>query len=116
MEREPTQEQIKEFWEWCGLAQNPWTKEWFTGRSIPGYIGTRLSPQPILDLNSLFKYAVPKLKVVTLTNGYKGWTATVNQGEMIKGKVKATGESNSPNLALFWAIWEVIQEVSRGTE
>ena len=59
--KEPTQEQIKEFWEWMGFRYVERT-------DLPGYWGWR-DPRgyhafgclEIPDLNSLFKYAVPRL-------------------------------------------------------
>ena len=50
---EPTKEQKREFWKWYGLRQNHWTMRWFVDEN------TEADPQPRMDLNSLFKYAVP---------------------------------------------------------
>ena len=51
MDKEPTEAQIKEFWEWCGFT-------------ISGDWAYLNSPYrrgiPSVDLNNLFKYAVPK--------------------------------------------------------
>jgi len=110
---EPTKEQLKELWEWLGFTHPT------SIRGVKDPSGWWLYPEnptyaqfdaPKINLNNLFKYAVPKLKVVTLTNGFKGWTATINQGEMINGEVKAIGESEDPALALFWAIYKVIRK------
>jgi len=43
---QPTHSQRKAFWKWCGVYQ---LKEYYGGRMLP------------IDLNNLFKYAVPKL-------------------------------------------------------
>jgi hypothetical protein len=48
MSKEPTPEETEKFWEWCGFR--------LVGKSI-----TRSSDFPDIDLNNLFKYAVPKL-------------------------------------------------------
>ena len=48
----PTEEQIKEFWEWCGFTNDRgenWEKlGWFASPLVEGY--------PSIDLNNLFKY------------------------------------------------------------
>ena len=116
-QKKPTQEQVKEFWEWCGFTTKKtrvhdfgdkytMATHWHSPDNKKVWFGCI----PEANLDNLFKYAVPKVKVITLTNVFKDWTATVNQGEMIKGKVKAIGESQDPALALFWAIWEVIKK------
>lgn len=64
---EPTQEQIKEFWEWCGFTHNIGSKMWNYGKYketnawwvAPN--GKKYVDLPLIDPNSLFKYAVPKL-------------------------------------------------------
>ncbi len=50
----PTDEQIREFWEWCGVTPSY--------QDIRDYIPTF----PPLDLNSLFQYAVPKFDTFVL--------------------------------------------------
>ena len=45
--KEPTEAQIEELWEWCGFYD--------VEDGVPPPIGT-----PPIDLNNLFKYAVPK--------------------------------------------------------
>ena len=101
----PNDEQVKELWEWC------------EARCVKcGHrISTKIAPDMCcchsyeldLDLNSLFKWAVPKLKMYEL-NAYNddgnhvacvtleedgGWQGAVNK---------------DPTLALFWAIMKVI--------
>jgi len=102
---EPTQGQIKEFWEWCGLSQNHWTQQWFIDQN------TKADPQPILDLNNLFKYAVPfllagdrySIKIYT----HKGNNEVTILAHYMEDKGSYAG---SPDLALalFWAIYPLV--------
>ena len=93
----PTQEQIKEFWEGCG-----W--EWWEKGEIWCYGGEmRCINLPPIDLNSLFGYAVPKLDAITMGFQY---------GFEANWRVKKKGtwyyaKDLDPALALFWAIYEV---------
>lgn len=57
-DKKPTQEQIKEFWEWCGFTFTPNFDDPSIIEESRSPIGERLNPP--LDLNNLFKYAVPK--------------------------------------------------------
>ncbi len=120
----PTDEQIKEFWEWCGWSIYQDIGRWHSIRPDgTRYMGTTdekflpLLFEP-LDLNNLFKYAVPKL----FEMGY--WIKTSHQHSMYDvvdshsaevGQHKFTGGGKfscqeNPALALFWAIWEVIKD------
>lgn len=119
----PTGEQIKEFWEWCGFeyheAGETIVSGWLfslardvskAGRWVHPSLESHKSLPPI-DLNNLFKYAVPKLNTlkfnVHLDKLYYGsfYNAHVNQGE-----VYGIGQDDSPALALLWAIYEVMKE------
>ena len=90
-----TNEQIKEFWEWCGVNYEEVPVE-YTG--FP-HIKTR----PPIDLNNLFKYAMPRIDnfVVKLIYDpfYRHWIASINDAMVIK-----IGEDKDPALALFLAI------------
>ena len=115
-EKQPTQEQIKELWEWCGLD----LKHKFEpcgignlktcircGGVYPNPVGKYCS-MPSLDLNNLFKYVVSKLDNIKLVknmapSGDVFWNGTA---EYIPNVKVVTHED--PALALFWAIWEVI--------
>ena len=77
----PTDEQIKKFWERCGFWQYTiWHgfmgltshKEWIDPKG--DIYGDNLPP---IDLNNLFKYAVPKLK----RDGYGFWLRPVHRNE-----------------------------------
>ncbi len=92
----PTQGQIKEFWERCGIKENHcdmWAK---------GY--------PCYDsLDDLFKYAVPFYIRHYEDKGMH--TASAWQqlfAEWLNMMVEHIG--NYPAPALFWAIWEAIHE------
>ena len=95
--KEPTEAQIKEFWEWCGFTfimdyDDPTRIE--ESRSP---IGERIFPP--IDLKNLFKYAVPKdyQQIIFQPDGYCGLTVDDELYE---------AEGDTADLALFWAIKE----------
>jgi len=110
---EPTEAQVKEFWEWCGFSIGEYIDEWVAPDSYTCFHG-----MPPLNLNNLFKYAMPKLPLLrfsyetqTIPKLYRWETMEANQPHL------TVVESNDPTLALFWAIWEVItnsKEVPNG--
>jgi hypothetical protein len=123
--KEPTQEEIKELWEWCGFVRVPCHRDCVPHWHYPdGKVASLLDGLPPIDLNNLFKYAVPKLQdegnnVELYAYEHKGYMATVYRDcfsqrgsdgfdpflEQIS-QVK----NDDPTLALFWAIWKVIHE------
>ena len=92
MRNKPTEAQIKEFWEWCGY-------NWVT---------YAMGEVPSLDLNNLFKYAVPKITDYTLGKHFPGGC----YAEVYKDTKYHRGYSidKDPALALFWAIWGVFHD------
>ena len=117
--KEPTQEQIKKFWVWCGFR----VVKSGTGKSL-GYIydipvidqretwvysnADEQEDPPEIDLNNLFKYAVPKIKQYNLTvfpDDVWAWHIVSEYGNVIFESLHT-----DPALALFWAIWEVMDE------
>ncbi len=112
----PTEQQIKEIWEWCGLTYeySPYTNSsgsyWYILRDTEGStitcngigwfpIGRQLS----IDLNNLFEYAVPKLKKeIPPARFYailREWVDQIMRGD-------------NPADSLFWligneALWQV---------
>ena len=109
---QPNDEQVKEFWEWCGF------------KLIPRFGGTDMTntlwryPEdnvfadlPPIDLNSLFKYAVPKLLHydVVLESG-SGSGLYMVMTKKITEEPKYTANED-PALAFFWAIREVMMGV-----
>ena len=125
----PTDEQVKKFWEWCGFKYKPlsdwWTKSWNREQlawhrpdgwpAFDACPNTDVFQLPLVDLNNLFKYAVPKLQEMDLWVGLgaekQGWESWIFKGEPIEGnplqkyEVKVTYKD--PALALFWAIYKV---------
>jgi hypothetical protein len=108
--KEPTQEQIKEFWEWCGCKIDC---ELPPRDGLPVFLGS--SPEGKLsylsiDLNNLFKWAVPKLPDydgIEFWESTDGWVCQIPTDHLCRIR---EGEGKDPALALFWAIWEVIHE------
>lgn len=105
----PTDEQIKEFWEWCGVQ--PHIKitgvKYHAGMALDGS-GRMESVYPPPDLNNLFKYAVPKLQYqVNLKNIRDGWLCMLFNGKQNPPRIEVIGED--PALALFWVIYEVLK-------
>ena len=104
--KEPTEAQIKEFWEWCGFERLPEGKKGFHFHNPYGLLIWKppdatewyhtQTHLPRIDLNNLFKYAVPKVEKDRLNDILVAWAYTV-----------AYLKEQDPALALFWAIWEV---------
>lgn len=116
--RKPSEKEIREFWEWCGgqwWSIHPLEDykggecEWFRGEvllpdakgDMPHFVMCDNKARPRnVDLNNLFKYAVPKLR---------SWDCIIDWAiEMVHAY--ADGRTlKDPALALFWAIWKVIK-------
>lgn len=120
----PTEEQIKEFWERCGFKWRAYASAYVGEVVMKVHDATWVYPDgethfklPPIDLNNLFRWAVPKANSL-------GWGV----GLMPCGNVQDSlwygdtfniwkevhyRESNpkmdDPALALFWAIWKVIK-------
>lgn len=124
----PTQEQIKEVFEWClkkpiELRWGFWDYcEYFSetqSRATTEKLGSKqelcyLKEKtdyfedwqlvPPTDLNNLFKWAVPKLKRgVQLTQTDDGWQCDIGLGDIVVC-------DKDPALALFNAIYKLIKE------
>ncbi|KKM65805.1 hypothetical protein LCGC14_1487510 [marine sediment metagenome] len=106
----PTEEQIKEFWEGYGFSP-----KWVLGTAVSGHEVTGwflpdesevIKELPLINLDNLFKYAVPSGYVMTITNcGGKVWEAELarlNHSECYNSHDK------DPALALFWALYQVM--------
>lgn len=118
MNKEPTEAQQVEFWKRCGFSEvtvrartlevvcgkkrsyETCEQRWlrpnceFEDKFYPSYhsvpfVDWQLPP---IDLNNLFRYAVPKLP----------------QDRYYKALSSIFVKQDNPALALFWAIWEVI--------
>jgi len=118
----PTEEQIKKFWEHWGFYKEEYPEpdiKWLYRSPDHTYISFR--GYPPIDLNNLFKWAVPKLFTWSLG---KGWELCSDTEIRATGKVEAhvqligfnnkefigDASDEDPALALFWAIYKVIEE------
>ena len=110
---QPTEEQVKKFWEWCGFRQNLYQDTSGILYDTPDNL--HCIGLPPIDLNNLFKYAVPKLHreqgQVTIESRFTGdvWEYHASFGCGSSGISKA----ETPELALFWAIWKVIPKENK---
>jgi len=106
---EPTQEQIKEFWEWCEVEKILQAEY----SPLDEVIRQPHYEYPPIDLNNLFKYAIPLLEwysihVVEDGTGNK----LINAAAQLKaGDKPKFSIDKDPADALFWAIYEVIKGV-----
>jgi len=107
MNKQPTETQLKEFWEWC----IPERVE--ANRIVEGL------PNPALDLNNLFKYAVPKLRELytlqhidydLVRNQVLIWYWIRHRPENPDDFTAKWGINKDPALALFWCIFSVIDK------
>jgi len=116
-----TNEEIKEFWEWCGFTILK-EKEWdLRRRARIGFIypnGGRYTRLPSLGLNNLFRWAVPKLQEISKEhyitfehpfNDPTTWAITINI-ELHYNYKEFEGRDKDPAIALFRAIQQVIKE------
>ena len=100
--KEPTEVEIKEFWEGNGLTFDKygwhWKHDWFPS-ALP------------IDLNNLFKYAVPKVMEYYKAESTLGYLQTANylMEEWVSDWLDSDNAYN-PDLALFWALWAVMKE------
>ena len=117
MAGKPTEAQVKEFWEWCGFKlKEDWRRRGFHYEATvkcPNWIypdnphweyGESYLPR--LDLNNLFKYAVPKLEndvAIKIFKGDYSWIV-----ELWKDNIIARDHDKDPATALFLAIEKVI--------
>ena len=109
----PNEAQIKEFWEWCGRKNMIFVDGLCLHDDSNGH-RTWLD----LDLNNLFKYAVPKLLnnnhpikgqiEASFWNGIGVWYCRISSTAESSSFNYVEGVADTPALALFKAIWEVI--------
>ncbi len=107
------------FWTWCGIKKvhkvngEMWNYEKYkeTNYWWEAPNGKRWLEIPELTLDNLYKYAIPQIKVITMTNGFKGWVVSINQGT---GKTPCyIGESKDLADAIFQAFMEVIDKETK---
>ena len=109
----PTKEQKQWFWEQCGWEYDSEFDYWYPPGSpkVRGFYITYRSFEMDIDLNNLFKYAVPKLEQA----GYKyeicATTSSTEHRATIRDRafsfVEMVGDDD-PALALFWAIYKAL--------
>lgn len=108
---EPTKEQVEKFWEWCGFTKGNGSGYYYPNKQVvDGAIWD--SKLPKLDLNNIFKYAMPRFWVVDIKLiDAIFWSVFVSYPAPPKGEVKSGKALVEKDLALalFWAIWEVIK-------
>ncbi len=109
--KQPTQEQIKEFWEWCGFRSKETTNKYHEPITVllePPYFDSLIVGEPKIDLSNLFKYAVP-LVIKRLESRFDDKTNLGRGLELLFQKwIDKIREDYSLEDALFWAIWEVV--------
>lgn len=114
----PTKEEIQKFWEWCGFSYEkpicdcglclkncyiaPDAKKRYLHNNYLEH--TCLPP---LDLNNLFKYAVPKLLYANII--YSKEQGCYTSEVSLKFADVHMWAGKDPALALFWAIMEAIK-------
>ena len=112
----PTEEQIKKFWEKIADRVESFNEGrhyhfWFGGEVYEGEPTSFASGIPIIDLNNLFKYAVPKIATldyyIELYHDKPTFVASIYRRD---GEYETVVRNEDPALALFWAIWKVIDE------
>ena len=100
-------EELKEFWEWCG-----WN--WQTEKeSLVGHRATvkYIDPPPV-NLDNLFKWAVPKLGFIEIRILYDAEDLNY-YAQILTPLGKIRGESASWNVQVGEALHEAIQEVRK---
>jgi len=101
----PTNEQTKEFWEWCGLIYKDEVgyHGWYKGFGFEG--SEWVADELPIDLNNLFLYAVPKVARWEMGNNKDSLTYAVvcAKGQQFPGQA----QDKDPALALFWALNKV---------
>jgi hypothetical protein len=113
----PTEEQ-KKFWEWCGWRQVPEGKKAFHYERCQKVMNWYAPDNqersykflPDVDLNSIFKWAVPKIAdsdyYIELYHDKPIFVASIYGHD---GEYATVIRDKDPALALFWAIYMVIE-------
>ena len=107
----PTKEEIRRLWAKCGfkfLKKEEDSGVWDYGLDIYAYPDGAVLPLPDIDLNNLFKYAVPKITELGFTvnivikKDYNGCFLAHESGTVYGA------EDENLEDALFWAINSVL--------
>lgn len=123
MNKIPTEQQVERLWKWCGFKRLPQGKagyHWEQCAKVmnwmpPGSTETyhSMANLPIIDLENLFQWAVPKLPAY---DGIEFWESTdgwVCHIVLDHAGTNETGIDKNPALALFWAIYKVFHDVNK---
>ena len=104
----PTEEsQIREFWEWCGLHQDSFGNISISNNEPNTIEFLEYQEYPPVDLNNLWKYAIPK--VLERGSNIHIHIRTGRTKVVISNAFTTHMKTNpDPALALFWAIEKVI--------
>ncbi|KKM13459.1 hypothetical protein LCGC14_1716030 [marine sediment metagenome] len=88
--KEPTDEQIKEFWEWCGLNVSKDKNGTLTWHDTEGNFIDYGYPDR--NLNNLFKYAVPRIKALKVEDSpMKSICFTYYNEDSVECELEVTG-------------------------
>ena len=101
---QPTEEQIKELWKWCGFE---FRKDWSEHQPYKDPDGVILQHDTPIDLNNLFKWGIDPNEYITEVSFVKGECQIATRGLNNKGVQYFTGKDEDRALALFWAIDKV---------
>jgi len=108
---QPTKQQQREFWKWCGLRCSGPTGGFFW---LEGEIVIDLhKKETSVTLSNLLKYALPRVDEtgwnLRLDRSSGSWSVSHETG----GQRNYCASSDDLALALFWGIW-AIHEATRG--
>lgn len=116
----PTEEQIREFWQKLGAElEHDWENE-YCGHTISDCVcrvchqsdwppPTNNRCYPPITLDNLFRWAVPKLQMYELRSYNQDGEHTVVVSILTDGGWRGQ-VAKDPALALFWAIWKVMDK------
>ena len=94
--KEPTETEIREFWEWCGFRSQVLKdlKPLYRYEANLRWVSPlgKIVELPSIDLNNLFKYVPQKMTPVLWRTILRIWIADV------------IGDYKKDTMALFWAI------------
>jgi hypothetical protein len=106
--KQPTPAEVEEFWERCDLyaeERGAWSGKKFYSWFAPNKLFI-CDDAPPIDLNNLFRYAVPKLNkpcYLQYDPDFLEFDACVHEHH----DSISNSTNSDPALALFWAIWSV---------
>lgn len=106
---EINQKELQEFLEWCGWTNNGcyWFEPIEFGGNRYAPYGDQYNQIPPIDLNNLFKYAVPKIiekNCYIQLNTNNLWICEIWEREVIGRNATHIAEAETPTQALYQAI------------